>query len=123
MFKQVGDRIRAIRESKNLTQANMAEELDMKHSSGYSKIEGGGNTTLKRIFEIAEVLNVDVAVFFQDKKVEVGDSNSRYGYATKEEVQELTKTVQSLLSLVEKLDQKVDGISKISGKKNSKVKK
>ncbi len=111
MIKQVGDRIRAIRESRKLTQANMAEELGMQDSSGYAKIERGENTTLKRLFQIADILEVEIAVFFIDVVEEIKDNQTKYGFTTKEEFLELNKIVQSLLSLVEKLDKKVDSIA------------
>ena len=94
MIKQVGDRIRAIRESKKLTQANMAEELGMKNSSGYAKIERGDiNTPLNRLFQIADVLEVSITEFFIDQEVSIQDNRANYGYATKEELYRVEHTI------------------------------
>lgn len=94
MIKKVGERIRTIREAKNLTQANMAEELGMKNSSGYAKIERGDiNTPLNRLFQIADVLEVSITEFFIDQKVHIQDNQATYGFATKEEVQEVKTTI------------------------------
>jgi transcriptional regulator with XRE-family HTH domain len=93
MIKKVGDRIRSIRESKNLTQANMGEELDM-HESGYAKIERGDvNTPLNRLFQIAEVLDVEITQFFEDKTTQVREPKANYGYATKEELEQVTYVI------------------------------
>jgi transcriptional regulator with XRE-family HTH domain len=115
MIKKVGEKIRAIRESKDLTQANMAEELGMKNSSSYAKIERGVvNPPLKRLFEIANVLEVSITEFFDDKIIQVKEPKNNYGYATKEELHLLSTTI---LIEIEKLREEV--ISKKNPPKKS----
>lgn len=82
--------IRQLRELKNLTQAYMAEKLNMSIAS-YSKLESGQtDITLTRIKQIAEVLNVElenilnfdssqIFNFHQDQK----GATSPMGYAYK----------------------------------------
>ncbi|MFN6039862.1 MAG: helix-turn-helix domain-containing protein, partial [Bacteroidota bacterium] len=69
MIQEVGEKIRLLRSSKGLTQANMAEELGMT-TSAYSKIERAEiNIPLNRLYQIAEVLDVPVMIFFQEEGV------------------------------------------------------
>ena len=60
MNKAVLEKIKNIREIKNLTQEYMAEQLGITQA-GYSKIENGTTLlTLKKLIEIAKILVVDV---------------------------------------------------------------
>ena len=105
MIKKIGHQITRIRKSKDLTQANMAEELGMT-TSAYSKIERGDtNPPINRLLEIAKVLEVDVADFFADPSMTTKDEPAKYGYATKEEVENLSKLVNSLIKEIERLRQ------------------
>lgn len=57
---EVHEKIRFLRESKNWSQEDMAEKLNMS-ISGYSKIERGATKAyLSKIKQIAEVLDVDL---------------------------------------------------------------
>lgn len=54
------DKIRTLRESKQLTQEDMAERLFMS-PSGYSKIERGETRlNMERLGQIANILEVDI---------------------------------------------------------------
>lgn len=56
----VEDKIKNIRELKNLTQAYMAERLGMTQA-GYSKIESGATkVTYSKLLEISEILEVNI---------------------------------------------------------------
>lgn len=56
----IGDKIRNIRELKNLTQEYMASQLGMTQA-GYSKIESGtSQVNYSKLNEIAKTLNVNV---------------------------------------------------------------
>jgi transcriptional regulator with XRE-family HTH domain len=104
MIKNVGERIRTIREQKNLTQANMAEELGMKDGSAYSKIERGEvNPPLKRLFQIAEVLEVEIGVFFENKPSQVKEAKTNYGNATKAELSEVVDSIKQLSKKIDEL--------------------
>jgi transcriptional regulator with XRE-family HTH domain len=56
--KQIGGKIKKLRELKNLTQSHMAEKLGLSQSA-YSKIElGETEISYKRLTQIASVLNL-----------------------------------------------------------------
>ena len=64
--KEVGHRIRKIREAKDFNQQNMADKLGIT-AGAYAKIERGEtDPSISRLFEIAEVLNVDISNLIQD---------------------------------------------------------
>jgi len=84
LLQILGDRIRRSRESKALTQANLAEELGMT-ASAFSKIENGiNNTPVKRLYQIAEVLGVDIVEFFSDANI-VSEPREKTGAVSREE--------------------------------------
>ncbi|MEO8171461.1 MAG: helix-turn-helix transcriptional regulator [Sediminibacterium sp.] len=64
--KQVGYRIRKIRESKDLNQQQMADHLGLT-AGAYAKIERGEtDPSITRLFEIARVLKTDIMNFIKD---------------------------------------------------------
>lgn len=60
MKKRLGNRIRVLRVSRELSQENMATELDLSIGA-YSNIERGiTDITVSRLYQIAEILNTSV---------------------------------------------------------------
>jgi len=77
---EVYEKIRFLRESKNWSQEEMAEKLNMS-LSGYSKIERGDTkVSIPKLKKIAEILDIELVelMFLGEKHVAflVGDSNS-----------------------------------------------
>jgi len=117
VIKKIGNRISRIRKGKDLTQANMTEELDMT-TSAYSKIERGDtNIPVNRLLQIAKVLDVNIAEFFETGPSSFKDNTGQYGYASKAEVENLMKLVASLVKEIEKLRQEI-APRKRAGKKS-----
>lgn len=64
-LKRMGKSIRIIRKSKKLKQEDLAKLCGV-NQNYISDIENGKrNITMLKIFDIAEALNIDVAVIFQ----------------------------------------------------------
>ena len=117
MIKKIGNRISRIRKGKDLTQANMAEELGMT-TSAYSKIERGDtNAPINRLVQIAKVLEVSIADFFDESDSSVGENSGKYGYATKDEVENLSRLVSILAKEIEKLREELPKTKNTDGKK------
>ena len=96
--KSIGYQIRKLREQKDYSQQNMADELKLSLSA-YSKIERGvTDPAIGRLVEIAKILEVDITYFFGGKTepADIQDSGELYGYATKAELEEVIKAIQSL---------------------------
>lgn len=106
MINQVGERIRAIRENKKLTQANMAEELGMT-SSAYSKIERNSiNIPLNRLFQIAEILEINIADLFEEKTPSSAKTITTCSFATKDDIKALSKSIDGLTKKIELMQRK-----------------
>ncbi len=118
MKKTVGNRIRKIRLSQSFTQENVAAELGIEPGT-YAKIERGEtDVQVTRLFEIAKILKVNVMEFLQDRKEPAfEDPLKHYGFATKQDVDQLSHLIQKLSLEVEKLKNKLDASAKSSRKK------
>jgi len=69
--KEVGHRIRKIREAKDLNQQNMADKLNIT-AGAYAKIERGEtDPSISRLFQIAAILKTDVVSFIKDATASV----------------------------------------------------
>lgn len=110
MKKEIGTRIRKLRESKDYTQDNMATELDIT-AGAYAKIERGEtDPSATRLLKIAEILGVDVAIFFKDSSpayLPEHGTQQPYGFASKTELEQLAQLVKQLGRDIEKLKQQL----------------
>ena len=98
MKKDVGYRIRKLRESKDYSQENMAEELNISVSA-YSKIERGvTDPSIGRLAEIAKILDVEVMQFIGDATVsnKLEDKDKIYGFVTKDEIDEVRRLIKQM---------------------------
>ena len=97
--KNIGQKIRRARQALDLSQESVAEDLGMTKGA-FSKIERGlTNVPVTRLMEIAQVLKVNVADFFDKTPAtfsKAEDANKQYGYATKQELDELVKAIEAL---------------------------
>jgi transcriptional regulator with XRE-family HTH domain len=109
--KKIGERIRRIRVIKNYSQANVAEDLGMT-TGAYAKIERGEtDANISRLFGIAEALEVNITEFFEDPRPpQLMENPNPYGFATKDEVQNLSRSIQTLLSEFEKLKMELQNV-------------
>ena len=96
MKDTIAYRIRKLRESKDYSQENMAGELGIS-TSAYSKIERGvTDPSISRITEIAKILEVDITYFFEGQANKMEDTNKTYGFATKSDIEELTRMINTI---------------------------
>lgn len=105
MNKEIGERIKAIRLTKKLSPKDLGALIGMLDTS-YSKIERGGNTTVKTILEIAQALEVSPADFFNEVQM-VADPASKSGFATKDDFENLKRMFEDFArDIYERLPQK-----------------
>lgn len=117
MMKKIGERIRRIRAMKDYTQSNVAEDLGMT-TGAYAKIERGEtDANVSRLLRIAEILEVNVCDFFEEQPLMVNEPRSTYGYASKQEVEQLSQSIQQLLQEMEKMKQQLQENGKKKAKK------
>jgi transcriptional regulator with XRE-family HTH domain len=94
-MRNVGMKIKNLREQKNLTQSYMAERLDISQNT-YSKIETGGiKLTVDRLKQISEILQESVeSILSQDNQVfNFNNSSIDRFYAYIENLQEDNKEI------------------------------
>lgn len=102
--KKIGEKIRQFRLLRGLSQENVAEEIGMSHGN-FGKIERGEiEVNATKLIEIARVLKVYPADFFEEKpKPVVKEAKTEYGYASKEDLMALAQLVQNLIREFERL--------------------
>lgn len=61
-----GQRLKELRESKNLTQAQLAEAIGVSTNFVGMVERGKRNTTIDKLFKISYALNVKLSYFFED---------------------------------------------------------
>lgn len=95
MNKIIAQKIRRLRQNRDLSQDNMADELGITKGA-YSKIERGVTAiTVDRLSEIAGILKVAIHLFFQDTRDMplAEEPLPQYGFATKNDIEELTRMI------------------------------
>lgn len=99
MKEIIGNRIRKLRQSKDYSQQNMADELSIT-SSAYSKIERGvTDTSVDRLAAIGKILGVDASYFFHEPLpllTKAEEQNRDIGYASKSEVEDLAILIRKI---------------------------
>lgn len=101
MKEIIGHRIRKLRESKDYSQQNMADDLSISLSA-YSKIERGvTDTSVNRLEAIAKILEVEAIYFYKEQQeqpvlTKAEDERPGHGYASKSEVEELSSVIRKI---------------------------
>jgi transcriptional regulator with XRE-family HTH domain len=119
--KIIGNRIRKLRLSKEYSQQNMADELNIT-SSAYSKIERGvTDTSISRLEAIAEILGVKPIYFYQEQSPiahsQAEEQHKDIGYASKSDVEELTSLVRKIQREIASLKASLQTTAKPAKKK------
>lgn len=119
MKKEVGNRIKKMRINLDITRDDVADQLNISNSA-YAKIERGDtDMNVSHLDKIAKFFKVDIADFFPDRKLTTPfeDKPNKYGYATKEDIEQLARVINQLRTEVEKLKTKNSTIKKNIAKK------
>jgi transcriptional regulator with XRE-family HTH domain len=94
---KVSYKIRKLRESKDLKQKHVADELNITESA-YSKIERGiTDPSIGRLDQIAKILGVTVSYFFQEPApLKMEEEHAVYGFATRNDVDAINNAIRQL---------------------------
>jgi hypothetical protein len=95
----IGKKIREMVDKSNLTITEFAKSINLTRDGAY-KIFGKENIDTHQLAQISKVLDHD---FFSYYSLAVKDNKNHYGYATKDEVENLSKLVHTLVKEFEKL--------------------
>ena len=111
MKKEIGYRIRKIRESKDYSQENMGDELGIT-AGAYAKIERGEtDPSITRIIKIAEILKVDPTFFLKEAHLIMQEAPVKY------DVVQLTEAVTKLSREIDNLKTEIKELKKPKSKK------
>lgn len=120
MKEIIGNRIRKLRQSKDYSQQNMADELDIT-SSAYSKIERGvTDTSVDRLAAIGKILGVEASYFFHEPPpllTKAEEQDKDIGYASKSEVEDLTIIIKKIQRDIASLKAGLQTVTKPAKKK------
>lgn len=99
----------------------MAAELDIT-AGAYAKIERGEtDPSATRLLKIAEILEVDVTSFFKEAHLntKAEDPANPYGYASKQELDNLANLIKQLSREIEKLKAQMEPAKKTGTRKGA----
>jgi transcriptional regulator with XRE-family HTH domain len=107
MGNSIGERIRQYRIINNLSQENVAEELNMSNGN-YGKIERGEiDVSSTHLMTLAKIFKINVGDFFEPIKLTLtAEPEKKIGYVTKMDFIELSELVKKLASEIEKISRK-----------------
>ena len=100
--KEVGYRIRKIREAKDFNQQNMADKLEIT-AGAYAKIERGEtDPSISRLFAIAGILKVEIINLVQDSVPKVSGEVEKQVVTLSKDMDRLKKEIATLKKTVSK---------------------
>lgn len=98
MIDYIRNQIKKRRVEKRLTQSDVALDLGITPGA-YSKIESGPTEiTVKKLAEIAAILEVGITYFFQEKSTsnKLEEQDKPNAFATKRDIEELTSAITKI---------------------------
>ncbi|WP_273215638.1 helix-turn-helix domain-containing protein [Runella zeae] len=111
LYMDISNSIRKLRESKHLTQQEVADKLQIERSN-YARFEARGNKlTIEQLEKIAEALGVKITEILIDKPQ--NEEPTPKEQALLKEVETLKKRVEDLESQNKTLQKSVDMVSKV----------
>lgn len=106
MKEDIADKIRILRLTQNLSQQNMADELQITVAA-YSNIERGvTDISVSRLQQIADILKTEITTFFQSD-FQVNESHQVYESVLALQVQQLMNLYQKQQIQLDRLTQEL----------------
>lgn len=112
----IGKKIKEVLDKSPMSAVDFAKKINLSRNGAYKMMEKETIAT-DQLQKISSVLNHDFFAYYQNKLSVASDKNATYGFATKEDVEVLTKLVHSLIKEVEKLRDDNSGKKRITKKK------
>jgi hypothetical protein len=114
----IGRKIREVLDKSPLSVVDFAKKISITRDGAYKIFEKERiNTALLQ--KISDVLEHDFFSYYSSPAQTAGENAGNYGYATKDELQQLTNTVTLLVKEIEKLRQELHSSPKASSKKRT----
>lgn len=117
----IGKKIREVLDKSHYTIVEFAKKINLTRDGAY-KIFEKESIASDQLEKISKVLNHDFFSYYQHRLNLANESESKYGFASKEDVEELSKLVRTLAKEIEKMREE-NSAPKKSGKDGKKKKK
>lgn len=98
----IGKKIKEVLDKSPMSMVDFAKKINLTRDGAYKMMEKETIAT-DQLQKISSVLNHDFFSYYQTKLNIASDKNTHYGYATKEEVSEIKKELETLTKLIHKL--------------------
>lgn len=113
----IGKKIREVLDKSPMSMVDFAKKINLSRDGAYKMMDKETIAT-DQLQKIGSVLNHDFFAYYQPKSTVASEKNATYGFATKEDVEVLTKLVHSLIKEVEKLRENNSSKKKATKKRN-----
>lgn len=109
MKQEIGEKIRVLRLTQNLSQQNLADELQITVAA-FSNIERGvTDISVTRLIQISALLKVDPASFFESKNSNLEEERAKYE-TTSQQILLIMNQLQSHQVQIERLQQEIESL-------------
>jgi transcriptional regulator with XRE-family HTH domain len=112
----IGKKIKEALKKSPLTMVEFAQKINLTRDGAY-KIFEKETIAADQLQKISKVLNHDFFSYYQNQLNIVSDNNQKYGFATKDDFEALTRLVNSLAKDIEKVQQDIAQIADAQTKK------
>lgn len=75
---KIGEKIKKLRKSQGLSQSKLAEYIGVSYQQIQKYESGRSAITIDRLFQIANALNVSIAIFFEENLDRVAEKDEEY---------------------------------------------
>jgi hypothetical protein len=97
----IGKKIKEVLDKSPMSAVDFAKKINLTRDGAY-KIFDKESIATDQLQKISSVLNHDFFTYYQTKQNFAADKNTQYGFATKEEVSEIRKDLETLTKLIHK---------------------
>lgn len=118
----IGKKIREVLDKSHFSVVEFAKKISITRDGAYKIFEKERiNTALLQ--KISDVLEHDFFAYYTSPNSTVKENKANYGFATKDELEQLTHTVLTLVKEIEKLRNELKPIAKTATSKKTSSKK
>lgn len=113
----IGKKIREVLNKSHFTIVEFSKKINLTRDGVYKIFEKETIAT-DQLQKISKVLNHDFFIYYQNQLNILSDHSPKYGYAVKEDLEDLAKIVNALTKEIEKIREELEASNKTKKKKN-----
>lgn len=115
----IGKKIKEVLDKTGMSKTEFAKKINLTRDGAYKLFEKEAIAT-GQLEKISKVLNHDFFQYYQNGTSGVNDKQNNYGFASKEDMEELTKIVTVLAKEIEKMRKEMAQMAPQKQKKKKK---